>query len=82
LSPKTNRRSKPDKSLECIGLLCPEPVYRTRQALDELSEGDILEVITDDPAAEGDLSSFISRLKMQILEIKKDGDIIRFLIKK
>ncbi|MDP2900158.1 MAG: sulfurtransferase TusA family protein, partial [Candidatus Bathyarchaeota archaeon] len=45
----------PDKTLDCTGLFCPEPVFRTRMALDELEPGQTLEVHADDPAAYEDL---------------------------
>lgn len=82
LRQKKNLKIEPTKILDCTGLFCPEPVYRTRQALDELSDGEILEVIADDPAAEGDLSSYTKRLQMQIVKIQKEGDSIHFFIKK
>src|SRR5512138_1548585 len=44
-----------DKVLDCTGLFCPEPVFRTRMALDELAAGQTLEVHADDPAAFEDL---------------------------
>nr|MBC8498742.1 sulfurtransferase TusA family protein [Candidatus Bathyarchaeota archaeon] len=52
----------PDKALDCTGLYCPEPVFRTRLALDELETGQTLEVTADDPAAEEDLKRLAKRL--------------------
>ncbi len=73
---------KPDKTLDCIGLYCPEPVYRTRLELDEMKVGEVLEVLADDPAAESDIRSLIHLLEQQLLNVTKDGDIVRILIKK
>lgn len=72
----------PDKFLDCIGLYCPEPVFRTRLALDELQIGQVLEVMADDPAAEQDIQILAKRLGHEILKIEFKGDKIRFLIKK
>ncbi len=73
---------KPDQTLDCIGLYCPEPVFRTRLKLDEMSQGEVLELLADDPAAEEDIKSLIKRTKHEIMSISKEGNIIKFLIRK
>ena len=73
---------KPDRSLDCIGLYCPEPVFRTRLALDDLQVGQVLEVTADDPAAEEDIKRLVRRLGHEILELESDSGEVRFLIKK
>jgi len=73
---------KPDKALDCIGLYCPEPVFRTRMKLDEMNQGEVLELLADDPAAEEDIKSLIKRTKHKILSISKEENIIKFLIRK
>ncbi len=72
----------PDKTLDCTGLYCPEPIFRTRMALDELEPGQVLEVVADDPAAEQDLQRLAERLGHQVLSLEKDGDEITLVIKK
>jgi TusA-related sulfurtransferase len=54
--------AKPDKILDCLGLYCPEPIFRTRLSLDEMEKGQILQVTADDPAAEEDIKRLIKRL--------------------
>ena len=71
-----------DKTLDCTSLFCPEPVYRTRMEIDKLTKGQILKVTADDPAAESDIKSLAKRLNMQILEVKKEGNLLSILIKK
>ena len=72
----------PDKTLDCTGLYCPEPIFRTRMALDELEPGQVLEVVADDPAAEQDLQRLAERLGHKVLSLEKDGDEITLIIKK
>lgn len=74
--------SNPDKVLDCTGLYCPEPVFRTRLALDEMDVGEVLEVTADDPAAEEDIKRLMRRLGQEIVSFKTEGDTVRFLIKK
>jgi len=73
---------EPNQTLDCLGLFCPIPVFQTRQALDKLAKGEILEVLVDDPAAEGDIPSLAKRLNVKILKMDKDADRIRFLLEK
>lgn len=73
---------KPDRKLDCLGLYCPEPVFKTRMELDEMKKGEILEVLADDPAAEEDIESLVKHLEQKVVSIDKDGSTVRILIKK
>jgi tRNA 2-thiouridine synthesizing protein A len=74
--------SKPNKTLDCIGLFCPQPLFQTREQIDSIDVGEILEVLSDDPAAEEDIKRFAKRAGHEIIKFEKEGDILRFLIKK
>jgi tRNA 2-thiouridine synthesizing protein A len=73
---------KPNRNLDCVGLYCPEPVFRTRQELDKLDVGQVLKVIADDPAAEEDIPRLVKRLEQQLVEMHKEKDQFHFIIKK
>jgi tRNA 2-thiouridine synthesizing protein A len=75
-------QNKADRNLDCVGLFCPEPVFRTRQEIDKLGVGEILEVIADDPAAEEDIPRLVKRLGLELVEMSKENDEIHFVIKK
>lgn len=69
-------------TLDCIGLYCPEPLFQTREQIDAIEPGEILEVFADDPAAEEDLKRFAKRTGNEIISFEKNEDVLRFLIKK
>ena len=73
---------KPSRTLDCIGLFCPEPVFRTRVELDKMTVNEVLEVLADDPAAEEDIKRLVKRTGHKLLNLNKKKDVIRFLIKK
>ena len=73
---------KPDRNLDCIGLYCPEPVFRTRQEIDKLDVGEVLEIIADDPASEEDIPRLVKRLEQKLLKVNKEKDQFHFIIKK
>jgi tRNA 2-thiouridine synthesizing protein A len=75
-------QTKPDKTLNCLGVYCPEPVYMTRMKLDNMKIGEILEILADDPAAEADIRGLVKNLGQEILSVSKDGDTVRILVKK
>jgi TusA-related sulfurtransferase len=77
-----SNQTKPDKNLDCVGLYCPEPVFRTRQELDKLAVGEVLEVTADDPASEEDIPRLVKRLGYQLVEMRKENDEFVFVIKK
>ena len=73
---------KPDRTLDCLGLYCPEPVFKTRLELDELNVGETLEVLADDPAAESDIRSLVKNLEEELVSVSKEGNTVRMLIRK
>ena len=73
---------KPSRTLDCMGLYCPEPIFRTRLELDKMVVGEVLEMLADDPAAEEDIKSFAKRTGHELLELSKRGNVLRFLIRK
>ncbi len=77
-----SKQIKPNRTLDCLGLYCPEPVFRVRMELDNMKVGELLEVLADDPAAEEDIKSLTKRLEQQLLNLTKEGTTLRFLIKK
>ena len=75
-------KSKPDRTLDCLGLYCPEPVFKTRLDLDEMKVGETLEVLADDPAAESDIKSLVKNLGQELVGVTKKGDAVQIIIKK
>lgn len=73
---------EPNRKLDCLGLYCPEPVFRTRMELDEMQVGEILEVLADDPAAEGDIRSLVKNLGQEIIGVTRTGKQVQILIRK
>jgi len=71
-----------EKKLDATGLFCPEPVFRTKIEIEKMQVGEILTVAADDPAAEDDISRWVTRTGHQLLDMSKDGSTITFQIKK
>jgi tRNA 2-thiouridine synthesizing protein A len=72
----------PDMVIDCIGLFCPIPILKTREAIRTLGTGQVLEMSSDDPASEADMKSWTVRTGHELLEIEKRGTVFRFLVRK
>jgi len=73
---------KVDREVDCLGLYCPMPISHTREAMDELEDGQVLMVEADDPATEEDIPRWAKRSGHRVVDMEKDGPIFRFWIVK
>jgi tRNA 2-thiouridine synthesizing protein A len=71
-----------DRTLDCVGLFCPMPILKTRDALKSMAVGQVLEMTSDDPASEADMKSWSARTGHELLEIDKHGAVYRFVVRK
>ncbi len=74
--------SKPALTLDCIGLYCPEPLFQTRESIDSLDIGEVLEVFADDPAAEEDLRRFAKRAGHEVVSVNNEGGELHMLLRR
>jgi tRNA 2-thiouridine synthesizing protein A len=72
----------PAKRIDCLGLFCPMPIVKTREAIRELAPGQVLEMMSDDPASDADMHAWSQRTGHPLLGVTRDGAVYRFLIRK
>ncbi len=74
---------KPDKFLDCKGLLCPMPVVKTKRAIKGMDIGQVLEMIATDPGAVPDMEAWAKQTRHELLLAEEQGEeLFRFLIRK
>ena len=71
-----------DVKIDCLGLFCPMPILKTREAMKTLRPGQVLEMISDDPASDADMRSWSAKTGHELLEADRDGAVYRFLVRK
>ena len=71
-----------DRILDCLGLFCPIPIVKTREALRAMAVGEILEMLSDDPASDADMRQWARRTGHELLEVAKSGTVYHFLVRK
>jgi tRNA 2-thiouridine synthesizing protein A len=72
----------PDRHIDCTGLFCPMPIVKTREAMAQMAVGQVLLMLSDDPASDPDMRSWAQNTGHDLLEIARDGAIYCFVIRK
>lgn len=72
----------PGKTLDCTGFFCPMPIVKTKMELENMNSGDVLEIVADDPGFLKDLPVWCEMTGNQLVEIKKDGTLLKGYVKK
>jgi len=68
--------------LDLLGFFCPVPIHETRNFLDKLDNGVIIEVLCDDPETKYDMPALCNRLNVELINFtEKSGEFI-YRIKK
>jgi tRNA 2-thiouridine synthesizing protein A len=70
------------RTLDASGLACPMPVVRTRQEINQIERGQILEVISTDRGSLSDLPAWADGTGNRIVEQHEEDGRYVFLIEK
>lgn len=70
------------RTLDASGLACPMPLVRTRQAIDQIDVGQVLEVISTDRGSCSDIPAWASSIGHTLKEQREEEGRYVFLIEK
>lgn len=65
--------------LDCIGMKCPRPIIEIAK-LARRSPGSLIHIKADDLAFESDVNAWVENSGASILQMQKEGDVIRVQI--
>ncbi len=71
-----------DRQIDCTGLFCPMPIVKTREAMTQMATGEVLEMLSDDPASDPDMRSWARNTGHELIAIARAGAVYRFLVRK
>lgn len=71
-----------DDEIDAIGLLCPLPVLKARKRLKGLAAGQVVRLVTTDPAALIDVPHYCAESGHTLMGTEESGDTTVFLIRK
>lgn len=69
---------EPTETLDVKGKNCPMPVIKTKQAIDDVEPGGVLEVIATDPGSMSDIEGWANSTStaelLEQVEVETDGE--------
>jgi len=71
-----------EKVLDLRGAVCPIPVLKTKEALEGLDKGEVLEVLLDYPPAKENVKRFVQSQGHEVLSVEEEAGLIRLRIRK
>jgi len=71
-----------DETLDCYGLMCPMPIFKTASKIRDIGIGKVLEVIATDEGIKKDIVSWCSTTGNELLGIKEEDEEIHVFIRK
>ena len=70
------------KEIDARGLPCPQPVIKTKEALDEIGPGEKIKVLIDSEVSLQNIQKFLSAQGHKLLSVEKMGSEYHLLIEK
>lgn len=71
-----------DATLDCVGLYCPMPIIQTAKKIQELTPGQVLEVLADDRGIASDMPAWCASTGNEFVGIEKEGDEYRVYVRR
>jgi tRNA 2-thiouridine synthesizing protein A len=73
---------KINRILNLSGLLCPNPSLITAKKIEDMKQGEILEVISNDKSVKVSIPVLCRRGNHELLETREEKGLIHFIIRK
>lgn len=71
-----------DRTLDARGLCCPMPSVKTALAFEAMKNGQVIEVLTDDPVSKKDLPVWAQATGNTLLDVEETGKTIKIYLRK
>jgi tRNA 2-thiouridine synthesizing protein A len=71
-----------DETQDCMGMICPRPLFETLKRLKRMSVGQTIEVIGDYPPSVPEITDMMRKQGQEVVSVRQDGPVWRIVIKK
>ncbi|KMY22442.1 sulfurtransferase TusA family protein [Bacillus pumilus] len=71
-----------DQILDVTGLACPMPIIRTKKKMNDLTEGQVLEIHATDKGAKADLAAWAKSSGHELITQTEEGHVLKFWVRK
>ncbi|MBI3637223.1 MAG: sulfurtransferase TusA family protein [Candidatus Rokubacteria bacterium] len=58
------------------------PILKIRDAIKAMPVGQVIEMLSDDPASDADMQSWSARTGHELIDVQRNGAVYRFLVRK
>ena len=82
MSTRPESRIRADRVLDAFGLICPMPIAKTCQVLKEMEQGQVLEVVADDPGIAEDMPNWCRSTGNEFLGLVEEDGEFRVWVRK
>jgi tRNA 2-thiouridine synthesizing protein A len=79
---KFEKKSNGNYMLDVCGYVCPHPQIYCKKSLEKIGEGEVLEMIFDNPSSAETIVQMLDQAGHELVEKKNEGGKIIFTIKK
>ena len=69
-------------SLNVTGIACPGPLMRVKASMDEMDEGQVLEITASDPGFFADIGAWCQRTGNRLIEVRKEKGLVLASVEK
>ncbi len=73
---------RPDRELDCKGLLCPMPIIKVSKEVKTMQVGQILKMVATDPGSIPDMDAWAKETGNELLDARQDGKTYTFYVKR
>ena len=71
-----------DKDLDARGLNCPLPILRAKKALNDMTSGQVLHIVSTDPGSVKDFAAFAKQTGNELLSSAENNKEFEFYLKR
>ena len=72
----------PDHEMFEIGVECSATLAKLDELIEKISAGEVIHLVSDDPTADLEMSRWSEERGQSLLEIKNEGNLLHFIVKK
>ncbi len=73
---------KPDVVVDCVGMACPMPIFKTSNKIKEMQSGQVVEVQSDDDGIEKDMPAWCRMTGNEYLGLTKNNGEYHVFVRK
>jgi TusA-related sulfurtransferase len=71
-----------DEVVDCMGLICPRPLFETIKRLKRMRAGQTLEVFGDYPLSLPEITESMEKQGQELVSVTNEGGVWRIVIRK